>query len=108
MKSLNDRILGDFNSDTINADSVMKRLNKALGKKRLGRKYAEVIEKLDPFAFSEKRIVEECLNVIPGWDNLTESQITIAIALTKEWVALASKEYKQRYRQAFNKAMMGI
>ena len=101
MKSLNDRILGDFNSDTINADSVMKRLNKALGKKRLGRKYAEVIEKLDPFAFSEKRIVEECLNVIPGWDNLTESQITIAIALTKEWVALASKEYKQRYRQAF-------
>ena len=103
MKSLNDRILGDFNSDTINADSVMNRLNKAIGKKRLNRKYAEVIEKFDPFAFSEKRIVEECLNVIPGWDDLTESQVDNAIALTKEWVALASKEYKQRYRQTLMK-----
>ena len=107
MKSLNDRILGDFNSDTINADSVMKRLNKAIGK-RLNKKYASCIEKFDPFAFYPKRIVEECLNVIPGWDNLTESQVRVAIHLTKEWVALASKEYKQRYRQTFNKAMMGI
>ena len=107
MKSLNDRILGGFNSDTITADSVMKRLNKALGK-RLNRKYAEVIEKFDPFAFSEKRIVAECLDVIPGWDNLTDSQVDNAIHSTKEWVALASKEYKQRYRQTFNNAMMGI
>ena len=107
MKSLNDRILGEFNSDTINADSVMNRLNKSLGK-RLNKKYAEVIEKFDPFAFSEKSIVAKCLDVIPGWDNLTESQVDNAIHLTKEWVALASKEYKQRYRQAFNNAMMGI
>lgn len=97
MKTLNDSILAGFNSDNVTADYWMGRLNKALGK-RLGAKYKKILNEHDPFAYSEKKIVNLCLEEIPTWDDLSDEQKDNAVFLTKEWVAQACYEYKAGFK----------
>lgn len=107
MTALNEQVLGAFSSDDISPAIVMRKLEKALGK-RLNAKYTATIEKYDPFAFKEREIVSICLETIPGWDDLTDEQCDRAIHLTKEWVALAAKEYKGKFKRSFSQSLIGL